>query len=93
MLVTALLVLSVPAVAHHESAAYETTEIMVKGTVTNFLFINPHVQAYFDVKNAKGETEHWQSELTAPNKLAPAGWTKHRLNVGDTMSAARRGRV
>lgn len=55
----------------------------VKGAVTEFVFLNPHVQVYFDVKNDKGEIEKWQGELTAPNKLARAGWTKKTLQPGD----------
>ena len=78
-----------PGFAHHGSAAYETTEmITVKGTITEFRFINPHCQVFFDVKNDKGEVEHWQGELTAPNKLARAGWTKHSLNPGDAVTVS-----
>jgi len=73
--------------AHHGSSAYETsTTLTFKATVTEFLFVNPHCQIYFDVKNDKGEVEHWQGELTAPNKLARAGWTKHSLNPGDQIT-------
>jgi hypothetical protein len=73
--------------AHHGTAAYDTSNpLTVKGTVTEFRFINPHCQVYFDIKNDKGEVEHWQGELTAPNKLARAGWTKHSLNVGDQIT-------
>jgi hypothetical protein len=56
------------------------------GTVTDFRFINPHSLVFFDVKNDKGEVEHWQGELTAPNKLARAGWTKYSLNPGDQVT-------
>ena len=77
------------ALAHHGTAAYDTkTVVTVKGTMTDFRFTNPHVQLYFDVKNDKGEIEKWQAELTAPNKLARAGWTKHTLNPGDTITAS-----
>jgi hypothetical protein len=73
--------------AHHGTAAYDTSNpVTVKGTVTDFRFINPHCQVYFDIKNDKGEVEHWQGELTAPNKLARAGWTKHSLNPGDQVT-------
>ena len=85
--VTALLVLSVSAFAHHGGAAYDMTNpLTVKGTVTEFQFINPHSLVFFDVKNDKGEVEHWQGELTAPNKLARAGWTKRSLNPGDKVT-------
>src|SRR5260370_26605378 len=69
------------------TAAYDTNRpATFKGTVTEFRFINPHWQVYFDLKNDKGEVEHWQGELTAPNKLARAGWTKHSLNAGDQIT-------
>jgi hypothetical protein len=85
--VVSVLVFSGLAYAHHGSSAYDTnTTLTFKATVTEFLFINPHTQIYFDVKNDKGEVEHWQGELTAPNKLARAGWTKHSLNPGDQIT-------
>jgi hypothetical protein len=84
----ALLAISAPMFAHHGTAAYDTKNpITVKGTITDFQFVNPHVQLYFDIKNDKGEIEHWQGELTAPNKLARAGWTKRTLKPGDQITA------
>jgi hypothetical protein len=75
--------------AHHGTAAYDTTKVVtVKGTMTEFRFINPHVQLFFDVKNDKGEVEKWQAELTAPNKMSRAGWDKHTLKSGDSISAS-----
>ena len=87
--VVALLIVSGPTFAHNGTAAYDTKNVVtVKGTMTDFRFINPHVQLYFDVKNDKGEVEKWAAELTAPNKLARAGWTKHTLNPGDSVTAS-----
>jgi hypothetical protein len=87
--VIALLIISRPMFAHHGTAAYDTSKIVtVKATMTDFRFINPHVQLYFDVKNDKGETEKWQAELTAPNKLSRAGWDKHTLKPGDSITAS-----
>jgi Family of unknown function (DUF6152) len=86
-LAATLLVFSVSTFAHHGNAAYDAgTSLTVKGTVTDFRFINPHCQVYFDIKNSKGEVEHWQAELTAPNKLSRAGWTKHSLSPGDEIT-------
>ena len=70
-LAATLLVFSVSTFAHHGNAAYDTgASLTVKGTVTDFRFINPHCQIYFDAKNDKGEVEHWQGELTAPTNWA-----------------------
>ena len=89
VLLTAFLAVTSPTFAHHGTAAYDTkTMVTVKGTMADFRFINPHVQLYFDVKNDKGEVEKWQAELTAPNKLGRAGWTKHTLNPGDSITAS-----
>jgi hypothetical protein len=77
------------AFAHHGTAAYDTKNIVtVKGTMTEFRFVNPHVQLYFEVKNDKGEAEKWQAELTAPNKLSRAGWDKSTLKPGDSITAS-----
>jgi len=87
--VAAVLMLSRPFFAHHGTAAYDTSKVVtVKGTMADFRFVNPHVQLYFDVKNEKGETERWQAELTAPNKLSRAGWDKHTLKTGDSITAS-----
>jgi hypothetical protein len=89
VVVLASLAASAPTFAHHGTAAYDTKNIVtVKGTMTDFRFINPHVQLYFDVKNEKGEVEKWQAELTAPNKLARAGWDKYMLKPGDSITAS-----
>lgn len=69
--------------AHHGRASYTDEIITLDATVTEFRFVNPHVQIYFDITNEAGETEHWQGELTAPNKLARGGWTKSTLKPGD----------
>ena len=71
------------AFAHHGRASYTTDIISLDATVTEFRFVNPHVQIYFDITNQDGEIEHWQGELTAPNKLARGGWTKNTLQPGD----------
>src|SRR5712692_3791663 len=87
--VVALLTVSGPTFAHHGTAAYDIKNVVtVKGTMTDFRFINPHVQLYFDVKNDKGEVEEWQAELTAPNKMSRAGWDKHTLKPGDSITAS-----
>lgn len=84
-----------PAAAHHGRASYSDDVITLQATVTEFRFVNPHVQIYFDITNEAGEVEHWQGELTAPNKMARGGWTKNTLQPGFEITisgrAARQG--
>ena len=82
-LLTTAFLLSASALAHHGRAVYSTDIITLEATVTEFRFVNPHVQVYFDITTEAGKTEHWQGELTAPNKLARGGWTKNTLQPGD----------
>jgi hypothetical protein len=82
-----ILLSSGAAFAHHGTAAYDTSKVVtVKGTISEFDFINPHCQVYWDVKNESGQMEKWQGELTAPNKLARAGWSKDTLKPGDAVT-------
>ena len=81
----AFALIGIPVHAHHGFAAYSSEGTTVQATITEFRFINPHVQVYFDVSNEAGDPEAWQAELTAPNKLARAGWTKNTLKPGDAI--------
>jgi hypothetical protein len=47
--------------------------------VTEFRYVNPHAQLYFDVTDGKGAVTHWSGELLAnPAQLIRSGWTKKR---------------
>ncbi len=87
--VIAMVMVSAQVFAHHGTAAFDTTKMVkVQGTVTDFQFTNPHVLLFFECKNQKGDTEQWQGELTAPNKLIRAGWDKHTLKPGDSVTVS-----
>lgn len=75
------------AFAHHGTASYDTTKsVSAKGAVTAFDFVNPHVEVYLDAKDARGNVEKWQGELTSPNHLARAGWHKDTIKPGETIT-------
>jgi len=81
------LTIALPLFAHHGNAAYDTTKtVTVRGTITDFEFINPHVMVFFDAKNDNGDIEKWQGELTSPNHLMRTGWTKVTLKPGDQVT-------
>ena len=84
------LLVSIPLFAHHGEANYDTTKVVtVKGTVTDFQFINPHVQIALDVKNDKGEIEKWIGEARSPSMLGRiGGWDKNTIKVGDAITAS-----
>ena len=82
-----LLTITGVAFAHHGTANYDTNKtITVKGVVTEFEFVNPHVQIYWEAKDDSGTTQKWQGELTSPNRLTRVGWTKSSIKPGDTIT-------
>ncbi len=78
-----------PLAAHHGETNYDTEKLVsVKGIVTDFQFINPHVQITMTAKNEKGETEKWIGEARSPAMLVRnGGWDKNTLKAGDIITA------
>jgi hypothetical protein len=83
-----LLTLGVPVVlAHHGNSAYDEKDpITLKGTVTEFDFVNPHSQIYLDVKDDKGNVVHWAIESQSPGIMVKNDWTRHTLKPGDEIT-------
>jgi hypothetical protein len=81
------LTISTPMFAHHGTSPYDTTKLTtVKGTVSDFQFINPHVEIYVDVKNDKGKVEKWVGEANSPNVLSRHGWNRNIIKPGDQIT-------
>jgi len=74
--------------AHHGSnVSYQLDKtITLKGTVTEWQFVNPHPQIYFDVKNEAGEVAHWAAELLPTPSMMKnfqVGWSRTTMKPGD----------
>jgi hypothetical protein len=75
---------SVPVMAHHGNAAYETDKsVNVKGTVTAYIWSNPHVFVKVDMKDDKGNVVNWIVEAQNPVSMMAIGWTKNTFKPGD----------
>ena len=60
-------IFSAPLFAHHGNAAYDTDKkITVKGTVTQWIWSNPHCMLQFDVTDDSGQSVHWIAETENP---------------------------
>ena len=89
VLAVSMLALFPPAFAHHGEANYDTSVVVdVRGKISDFQFINPHVLIYLEAKNQDGTVEKWTCEATSPNLLYRRGWTKTTLKPGDEISAS-----
>ena len=85
--VLGLLLVSIPLFAHHGYAAYDTDKkVTLKGTVTRFVWSNPHCMVQLDVSDDSGHVMHWIAETENPSAMTRVGWTDRSLKVGDQIT-------
>jgi Family of unknown function (DUF6152) len=79
--------LCVPLFAHHGTAAFENEKkVTLKGTVTEWLWSNPHCLLQFDVKGDDGKVVHWIGETQNPVSMTNVGWSKAAIKAGDDVT-------
>jgi len=87
LLLTGLLGISGSVLAHHGTAAFETSKsVTMKTTVADWYWANPHCFLKFDYKNDKGEVEHWVVETSNPADMINKGWSKDVMKPGDQVT-------
>lgn len=75
---------SLPLAAHHGNASYDTEKtVTVKGTVTEYIWANPHVFLKVDAKDESGNTVHWVIETQNLVQQSTLGWTNTTFKAGD----------
>ncbi len=74
-----------PAQAHHSfPATYNVGEtVKIEGTVSAFLFRNPHSFVHIDVKDKSGNTVRWGVEWGGGGALSGQGVAKDTVKRGD----------
>ncbi len=96
VLIASLLVVCGPLWAHHGNAAYDEQHwITISGTVTEFIWSNPHCQIFMDVKDDKGGVVNWAIETQSPGILRRNSWIRTSVKPGDqiaiTLAPAKNG--
>jgi hypothetical protein len=81
--------------AHHGTlVSYDRDKAWTaKAVVTEFRYVNPHAQLYFEVKDDKDHVGRWSGELLPnPAQLIAGGWTRKRstemLKAGTTITVS-----
>jgi uncharacterized protein DUF6152 len=82
-----LLVVAARLDAHHGGASFDTSkEITLAGTVTEWIWANPHCFLKFDAKDDTGTVRNWVVETGNPTDMSRSGWARTSFKVGDMVS-------
>lgn len=85
-IVVAILV-AAPALAHHSNSAFDPEKVVVlKGTVMEWRWTNPHVWIVLSVEDGNGAKTVWEIEGRPPGILARNGWSKNTFKPGDVIT-------
>ena len=80
-------VVSTPVFAHHGNAAFDVGKrLELTGTVTEWVWANPHCWLKFDVKDASGKVVNWVAETTNSADMTEKGWSKRTFKAGDPVT-------
>ena len=80
----ALMVIAVPAAAHHSFAEFDRTkQLTMTGVVREVQWNNPHTWIQVLVTDDKGRKTEWGFECGSPNMMTRTGWKRTTLKTGD----------
>jgi hypothetical protein len=87
LVLAGVLIAFAPLLAHHGAASFDTgKEITLKGTVTEWIWANPHCFLKFDAKDDTGTVRNWAVETQNPTTMAQRGWRRNAFKAGDTVT-------
>jgi uncharacterized protein DUF6152 len=84
--VVALAAGGLPLSAHHSWPVSFSQLVTVKGTVTEFIWGNPHPMITLEVRADDGKVEKWLVGGPAINRMEANGWSKTTVKVGDVLT-------
>ena len=78
---------SSPAWSHHSHAMFDhDKEVTIKGTVTDWVFRNPHVFLYVNVKTESGEMVKYAVEMSNITNMLKVGFSRTTFKAGDEVT-------
>jgi hypothetical protein len=85
--VAVAVLVATPATAHHGGATFDTTKTLtLQGTVTEWIWANPHCFLKFDAKDDTGTVRNWVVETGNPTDMSRSGWARTSFKVGDVVT-------
>lgn len=71
---------------HHSTAGYDKSKTLpLKGTVSEWVWRNPHCILIWDVKDADGKVQRWYGEMQSPISNTGMGLNRNSFKPGDEL--------
>lgn len=84
---SALLIASTPLLGHHGSASFDPDKrLTLEGSVTEWLWSNPHCFLKVDAKDDTGSVRNWNLELGNPTDSTTVGFRRTTFKAGDKVT-------
>jgi hypothetical protein len=82
-----LLLMALPAGAHHSFAMFDSeNQIKISGVVSKFDWANPHIYIFLDRSDGGGDVKAWTIEGASPGILNRVGWKFNVVKPGDRIT-------
>jgi Family of unknown function (DUF6152) len=76
-----------PLFAHHGNSNFDTDKkLVLKASVTEWVWANPHCWLKFDTTDDKGNVAHWIAETSNPADMTNLGWSRQAFKPGDRVT-------
>ena len=83
----AIILGTLPALAHHSLAPYDRDVTRsIEGVVKDYSFSNPHVKLILAVSNPDGSTTNWSFESTNVQRMMSRGFNRVSAREGDKIT-------
>ena len=81
LLIAGVLVIGVPAFAHHSFAAtyFEDKTVKIEGDLVQFLYRNPHSFVHVEVKEADGSVTRWAMSISSLGRSSRVALVYRRI--------------
>jgi hypothetical protein len=82
-----VLTATTPLAAHHGNASFDTSKrVTLKGTVTEWIWANPHCFLKMDATDDTGGVRNWALETQNPIAMTQRGWSRQAFKAGDQVT-------
>ena len=87
VILAATWVIASPASGHHGNIIFDLDRVVtLQGTVSRYVWRNPHVYIFVESRNEEGQTVEWQLEGDPNPIMTRSGWAPTTLTPGDPVT-------